>query len=173
MPDSIYDQSAGSVVESDGRRNQDWCIAMAIHRDRMLDIRATAPFMLRSPLAYDFALLLFRPPSETTTIGMQSWLNQFTNAAPGQFDWTKSVSEGPFKLYGALYKQMLAGAARQLQIQADYVGRLAECKDPGGGARRPERVGAEIRRVLRRERTADRDGNGPGCSAGFSIRRLS
>jgi len=69
--------------------------------------------------------------SETTTTGMQSWLNQFTNAAPGQFDWTKSVSEGPFKLYGALYKQMLAGAARQLQIQADYVGRLAECKDPG------------------------------------------
>lgn len=29
----------------------------------MLDIRATAPFMLRSPLAYDFALLLFRPRS--------------------------------------------------------------------------------------------------------------
>ena len=68
--------------------------------------------------------------SETITNGLQSWLNQFTNAVPGRFDWTKSVSEGPFKLYGALYKQMLAGAARQLQIQADYVQRLANSSDP-------------------------------------------
>lgn len=68
--------------------------------------------------------------SETITTGVQSWLNQFTNAVPGRFDWTKSVSEGPFKLYGALYKQMLAGTARQLQIQAEYVQRLADSNDP-------------------------------------------
>ena len=36
--------------------------AMAIHRDRMLHSRTTVEFMIRSPLAYDFALLLFRPP---------------------------------------------------------------------------------------------------------------
>lgn len=68
--------------------------------------------------------------SETITNGVQSWLNQFTNAVPGRFDWTKSVSEGPFKLYGELYKQMLAGTARQLQIQADYLRKLAESSDP-------------------------------------------
>lgn len=39
---------SGSVVESDGRKNQNRCIAMAIHRDHMRDIRATAQSMLRS-----------------------------------------------------------------------------------------------------------------------------
>lgn len=68
--------------------------------------------------------------SETIATGMQSWLNQFTNAVPGRFDWTKSVAEGPFKLYGVLYKQMLAGTACQLQIHADYVRRLADSNDP-------------------------------------------
>lgn len=42
-------------------RNKNWCPAMAIHRDRMLHSRTTVEFMIRSPLAYDFALLLFRP----------------------------------------------------------------------------------------------------------------
>ena len=59
--DSIRGQLAGSVVESCRRRNQNRRIAIAIHSDRMLQIRVTVPFMLRSPLAYDFALLLFRP----------------------------------------------------------------------------------------------------------------
>jgi len=67
---------------------------------------------------------------ESVTNGMQSWLNQFTNAVPGRFDWTKSVSDGPFKLYAELYRQMLAGTARQLQIQAEYVQRLADSSDP-------------------------------------------
>lgn len=68
--------------------------------------------------------------SETITAGMQSWLNQFANAVPGRFDWAKAVPGGPVGIYGVLYKQMLAGTARQLQIQADYVQKLADSKDP-------------------------------------------
>ncbi|EHK79322.1 hypothetical protein SM0020_03050 [Sinorhizobium meliloti CCNWSX0020] len=34
-------------------------MSMAIHRDRMLQVRASTSFMFRSALAYDFGLLLF------------------------------------------------------------------------------------------------------------------
>ncbi|WP_312418414.1 hypothetical protein [Shinella sp.] len=42
-----------------GQRNQNWRMSMAIHRDRMLQVRTTTSFLLRSALAYDFGLLLF------------------------------------------------------------------------------------------------------------------
>lgn len=51
----------GGLSSRTGEEIKTGCPAMAIHRDRMLHDRTAAEFMIRSPLACDFALLLFRP----------------------------------------------------------------------------------------------------------------
>jgi Phasin protein len=44
-------------------------------------------------------------------------------------EWVKSFSEAPIKVYGAAWKETLGFTASALQDQANYVKKLAECRD--------------------------------------------
>lgn len=46
-------------------------------------------------------------------------------------DWMKLFSDAPAKFYAGLGKEMMTFTARRLQAQAEYVGKLAECSNPG------------------------------------------
>ncbi|SKA31011.1 Phasin protein [Enhydrobacter aerosaccus] len=45
-------------------------------------------------------------------------------------NWMKTASAFPTKLYASIAQEMLGMAARHLQAQSDYIGKLATCGDP-------------------------------------------
>ena len=47
----------------------------------------------------------------------------------GNPDWLNSFTEAPIKLYGTVWNETLGFAASCLQDEADYVKKLAGCKD--------------------------------------------
>lgn len=68
--------------------------------------------------------------NDANTSGVQSLVDIFMKGAPFQVAWLKIASEGPLNVYSTASKQLLAATARQLQIQADYVAKIAQCDNP-------------------------------------------
>lgn len=54
----------------------------------------------------------------------------FLNPFLGAGEWAKPMAEAPAKMYAKLCRQSLDATARCLQIQTDYVKKLAACEDP-------------------------------------------
>lgn len=67
---------------------------------------------------------------DANTSNMQSWISPFLNGIPFKPNWLAAGAETPLNLYATASRQILAATARQLQIQADYVAKLAQCNNP-------------------------------------------
>jgi hypothetical protein len=67
--------------------------------------------------------------NENPTAGERTAAINFQFPSLASPDWLMSFTEGPTKFYGRAWKESLGFAACALQDQADYVRKLADCKE--------------------------------------------